>query len=82
MLRLAEIATFLAPFVVFAAWRFSAMEGGPPAWMVAVAAGVLVVLLGSLVWLSQERTLPPSTQYEPAHLRDGQVTAGHAVPRE
>jgi hypothetical protein len=82
MLRLAEIAMFLAPFVIFAVWRFSAMEGGPPAWVMAVAAGVLVVLFGSLVWLSQERTLPPSTQYEPAHLRDGQVTAGHAVPRE
>ena len=30
MLRLVELALFLAPFVVFAVWRFMALEDGPP----------------------------------------------------
>jgi hypothetical protein len=81
MLRLAELTLFLAPFVIFAVWRFSAMEGGPPVKLVVAAACVLVLMVGTLVWLSQERTLPPSTEYEPARLLDGQVTTGHAVPR-
>jgi|HubBroStandDraft_2_1064218.scaffolds.fasta_scaffold3288680_1 hypothetical protein len=81
MLRLAELALFLAPFVIFAVWRFSAMEGGPSVWVVVAAACMLVVLAATLVWLSQERTLPPRTAYEPAHFQDGQVTSGQAVPR-
>jgi hypothetical protein len=81
MLRLAELTLFLAPFVIFAVWRYSAMEGGPPIRLVVAAACVLVALAGTLVWLSQERTLPPSTEYQPARLQGGQVTAGHAVPQ-
>jgi hypothetical protein len=80
MLRLAELTLFLAPFVIFAVWRYSAMEGGPPIRLVVAAACILVLMVGTLVWLSQERTLPPSTEYEPARLQGGQVTSGRAVP--
>ena len=34
MLRLVELALFLAPFAFFAAWRFMALEGGPPVKLV------------------------------------------------
>ena len=80
MLRLVELALFLAPFAVFAVWRFMAMEGGPPVRFVVGAACLLAVLAGALIWLSQEDALPPGASYEPARLENGKVVAGHAAP--
>lgn len=80
MLRLVELALFLAPFAVFAVWRFMAIEGGPSVHIVVGAACVLAVVAGVLVWLSQEDSLPPGAAYEPAHLQDGKVISGHAAP--
>jgi hypothetical protein len=81
MIRLVELALFIAPFVVFAVWRFAAMEGGPSVRVVIGAACVLAMLAGILMWLSQEDSLPPGTTYEPARLQDGKVISGHAAPR-
>jgi hypothetical protein len=81
MLRLVELALFLAPFVVFALWRFAAFEGGPSVRLVVGAACVLAMLAGILIWLSQEEALPPGANYEPARLQDGKVVSGHAAPR-
>jgi hypothetical protein len=81
MLRLVELALFLAPFVVFALWRFAAIEGGPSVRVVFGAACVLAMLAGILIWLSQEDALPPGANYEPARLQDGKVVSGHAAPR-
>ena len=78
MLRLVELALFLAPFVVFAVWRFMAIEGGPPVRVVVGAACVLAVLAGALIWLSQEDALPPG-----ASLRTGAAAGrqGRLGPR-
>ena len=81
MLRLAEIALFLAPFILFAVWRFAALEGGPSVKIVVGAACVLALLAGALIWLSREDSLPPGSSYEPARLQDGRVISGHAAPR-
>ena len=81
MLRLVELALFLAPFVAFAVWRFMAMEGGPPVSLVVGVACVLAVLASALIWLSQENALPPGAGYEPPRLEDGKIVAGHAAPR-
>ena len=81
MLRAAELALFVAPFVLFFLWRFMAIEGGPSVRAVAVAACVLALLAGVLIWLSQEDALPPGASYEPARLQDGRVVSGHAAPR-
>jgi hypothetical protein len=81
MLRLVELALFLAPFAVFALWRFAAFEGGPSVRVVVGAACVLAMLAGILIWLSQEDALPPGASYEPARLQDGKVVSGHAAPR-
>ncbi|HEY7576961.1 MAG TPA: DUF6111 family protein [Acetobacteraceae bacterium] len=80
MLRLAELALFLAPFVLFVVWRFMAAESGPPARVVAIAACVLALLAGALIWLSQDDALPPGATYEPARLQDGKIVSGHAAP--
>lgn len=79
MLRLIELALFLAPFVLFLLWRFLAIEGGPSVRAVAIAAGALAVLAGALIWLSQEDSLPPGATYQPARLQDGQIVSGRAV---
>ncbi|HXA24982.1 MAG TPA: DUF6111 family protein [Acetobacteraceae bacterium] len=81
MLRLVEIALFLSPFVFFAIWRAVGTDGGPSVRVVAAAACVLALLAGTLVWLSLHQALPPGTAYAPAHLEDGRIVSGHAVPR-
>jgi hypothetical protein len=79
MLRLVELALFVAPFVLFALWRFMAVEGGPSVRLVTVAACVLALLAGALLWLSQDDALPPGATYEPARLQDGKIVSGHAT---
>ncbi|HEX3400713.1 MAG TPA: DUF6111 family protein [Acetobacteraceae bacterium] len=81
MLRLVELALFLAPFVAFIAWRFMALESGPPLSIVVAAACAMIVLAASLVWLNREEALAPGTVYEPPHMQDGQVISGRGVPR-
>jgi Family of unknown function (DUF6111) len=81
MLRFAELLLFLAPFVVFAVWRFMAIEGGPPVSLVVGAACVLALLAGVLIWLSQDEAMPPGATYEPAHLENGRIVGGGAAPR-
>jgi hypothetical protein len=81
MLRLVELALFLSPFVFFAIWRAVGTDGGPSIKVVLAAACVLALLAGKLVWLSLHQALPPGTAYAPAHLEDGRIVSGHAVPR-
>lgn len=82
MLRLVEVALFLAPFAFFAVWRFMATEGPPSVRFIAVAVCILAVLAGVLIWLSQDDALPPGATYEPARLEGGRVISGHAAPHE
>ena len=79
MLRLVELALFLAPFILFALWRFMAVEGGPSVRIVAIAACVLALLAGALIWLSQDEALPPGATYEPARLQNGKIVSGRAA---
>jgi peptidoglycan/LPS O-acetylase OafA/YrhL len=80
MLRLAELALFLAPFVLFFIWRLTAIEGGPSVRAIAIAACALALLAGVLIWLSQEDALQPGATYEPARLQGGKIVSGHAAP--
>jgi hypothetical protein len=81
MLRFVELALFLSPFVFFAVWRAVGTDGGPSIRVVAVAACVLALLAGVLIWLSQEDVLPSGTAYAPARMEDGRIVAGHGAPR-
>jgi len=78
MLRLAELALFLTPFVVFAVWRFMATESGPSPRLLIGAVCLLVMLAALLVWLRQEQSLPPGADYAPARLENGHVVSGTA----
>jgi hypothetical protein len=80
-LRLTELLLLLAPFAAFIAWRLSLGAGGPSRLMLIVAACVLALLGGVLVWLSREGAVPPGAAYVPAELQDGRIVPGRAVPR-
>ncbi len=80
MLRLAELVLFLSPFLLFGVWRFAAARGIPSGATVAAAAGALVIVLGVLLWFSQEGAMPGDATYVPAHLQDGHIVPGHALP--
>lgn len=80
MLRLLEIALFLAPFAAFLAWRFTMPEGPSRALLIAWA-GALIVLALALAWMSQENTLPPGASYVPPHIENGVVVPGHGGSR-
>ncbi len=79
-LRLTELFLFLTPFAAFIAWRLTAGSGGPSRPVLIGAACVLAILAAMLVWLRQERTLPPGTVYVPAQLQDGRIVPGHGDP--
>ncbi len=81
MLRLVELALFLAPFAAFAAWRFLAVEGGPSARMLVGAACALAVLAGALIWLSRDDTVPAGSSYQPARFQGGRIVSGQSAPR-
>jgi hypothetical protein len=77
MLRLVELALFLAPFAAFAAWRFLATEDGPSIKLVVGAACALALLAAALLWLSQDKALAPGADYQPAQLEGGRVVSRH-----
>lgn len=72
---------FLAPFAAVIAWRLSLGVGGPPLSLLIGAACALALLAVLLVWMSQERALPPGTTYVPAELQNGRIVPGHAAPK-
>ncbi|MGA3397632.1 MAG: DUF6111 family protein [Acetobacteraceae bacterium] len=80
-MRFVEIALFLTPIIVFAAWRLMAPATGPSPRVLAAAAALLVVLLAALLWFHKEGALPPDTTYVPATLVDGRIVPAHGVPR-
>ena len=80
MLRFVELALFLSPFLLFAAWRVAAYAGVPSSRFVAGSCVLLAVLVGALLWFQREGALPPGTTYVPATLHDGRVVPGHGVP--
>jgi len=78
MLRLSELALFVSPFLLFGVWRLAAAYGFPSGTAVVLAAGALLVMLGVLMWVGEERALPPGAAYVPARLEHGRIVPGHA----
>lgn len=80
---LTEIAIFLIPFAVYAAFLFASRSGGvwvKASWplhivgKLAVAAFVLVIL--SLVLLAHFSGAPPGSTYTPARVENGKLIPG------
>jgi hypothetical protein len=81
MLRLLEVALFLAPLGALVVWRVLAGRGGPSLLVVAVAAVALAVLAGTLWWYSRDAALPGGVTYVPARMQPGGgIVPGHGAP--
>ena len=78
MLRLAELALFLAPLAGYLAWRRTLARGAPPSWpaLAATLAGLLLFGAG-LAWFGVSERLPPGARYVPPQLIDGRIVPGH-----
>jgi len=81
MLRFVELALFLAPFTLFAAWRITATATGPSPRVMAAAIIFLGLLFLALLWFQREGALPPGTTYVPPALHDGHIIPGHGAPK-
>ncbi len=76
MLRLTEVALFLAPFVVFALWW---QLGARSRWLAWTVVGGVLMLLGVLAWLALATGLPRAGGYVPARLEGGRIIPGHGI---
>jgi hypothetical protein len=80
---LTELALFLAPFVLYAAFLWATREGifVPAAWSWrAIASLTIIALLSvivSFVLLAQFTGAPPHSTYVPAHIENGKFVPGH-----
>ena len=78
-MRFAEIALFLAPIFIFAAWRAASARGGAtPSFIAAVTAGVMA-LLAVLLLFWYQGTEPPDAGYVPARSENGHIVPGQTA---
>lgn len=81
MLRLVEVALFLAPFAIVAIWRLLLPAQGPSLRLIAVLCAVAAMLAGTLLWFRAEDAEAPVAAYVPAHIQDGRVLPSGEAPR-
>jgi len=81
MIRLAELALFLAPLAAYALWQFAVRRGlpGPSPAALAMILAALLLFGAGLVWFGVEERAPPGTSYVPAQLRNGKIVEGHGA---
>lgn len=77
-MRWAELALFLSPFALFAAWRLAATLARP-ALVWGTVAIVVALATGIVVYGLRQRERPGET-YVPARIVDGTIVPGHGVP--
>ena len=79
MLRFTEIALFLVPFALYAAWRI--MGPRTPPWFMWASLGAIGVLAaGAYVSPGSRRRVRPN-HTAPARLENGRIVPGHGVPK-
>jgi len=81
---LTEIALFLTPFVLYAAFLLATnadvlhSKSWAPRRLVSLLIAALVLMIGSFVVLAQFSGAPPGSTYVPAHVdQDGKFVPGH-----
>lgn len=81
MIRLAELALFLAPLAAYLLWRLAVQRGlpGPSGPTLIMILAGLILLGAGLAWTSLRERHPASSRYVPAQLRDGRIVPGHGA---
>jgi uncharacterized membrane protein len=81
---LTEIALFLTPFVLYAAFLIATSAGvlHPKSWaprrLVSLLIAALILMIGSFLVLAQFSGAPPGSTYVPAHVdEDGKFVPAH-----
>ena len=83
---LTEIALFLAPFVVYAAFLWFAKpavldrEHWSKKTLMTLVIVSLVLMIGSFLVIGHFSGAPVSSNYVPAHVEDGKLIPGRVVP--
>jgi hypothetical protein len=75
MLRFAEFGLFLVPFALYVAWRVLGARASFR--LVCIAAAMLALMLGAVVWYGLDTGLGPGATYVPAHIENGRIVPGH-----
>jgi hypothetical protein len=79
---LTELALFLVPFLIYAAFLWSTRAGvlDPAAWSPTRLGWLLIaalsLMVGSFVMLAEFGGAPPRSTYVPAHVDDGRLRPG------
>ena len=79
MLRFAEIGFFIAPFALYATWLV--MGSRAPRWAAWLAVAVTAMVAATAVFYGLRERAAPDLAYAPAHLEDGRIVPGQAVPK-
>ncbi len=83
-IALVQLLAFLAPFVIFFAWRALATRGGPvlenTPWFVLTILGLGLVCAGFVLFVVLQPGGPPGATYVPPHLEDGRLVPGGFRP--
>lgn len=80
MIRILEIALFVAPFALFAAWRLWAPNTEIGARHLIALGAALAICFGLLAYFRMEEAEPPNAAYVPAHLRGTTIEPPAAKP--
>ena len=78
-MRWAELALFLVPFALYAAWRLAAVLARPALVWGTVA--IVLALGAGIVFFGLSQRVDPRAGYMPARIEDGKIVPGQAVPR-
>ena len=79
---LTELALFLLPFLVYAAYLWATRAGvlHPESWPLSrlmwLTIAALLLVAGSFIVLAQWGGEPAGSQYVPAHIEDGKLVPG------
>ncbi len=76
MPRLIEIVLFLAPFASFLLWRRYFRASSLPLRFLLILAGLVLAMLGGLMWTRQQAAGDAGERYRPATMQDGRIIPG------
>ena len=81
MIRLAELALFLAPLAAYLLWRITVRRGmpGPSRQTLFIILAGLLIFGAGLAYFGVHERDPAGTRYVPAELRDGRIVPGHGA---
>lgn len=76
-MRWAELALFLSPFALYAAWKIAAARAQPAVLWSTIAA--VALLAAGIIWFGLSHRLDRGETYVPAQWEHGRIVPGHGA---